>query len=106
MRLNQVEPIRQATFGGRLALARHAVALPNNEAPFGRGVSPIPHHPLEEPKEISLGLDQYPSTRLGRAAVKGDRAFILDIVHCSLLSRDARSQQRATSALFETLSKS
>ena len=69
-------------------------------------MSPIEHDPLEEPKEISLGLDQYQAVRLRRTTVERQGVRVLNVLHNSLLSREARSKQRATSALFETLSKS
>ena len=86
MRLNQVEPIRQATFGGRLALARHSVALPSNEEPLTLGVLLVKHHPVKCTNKVSLGLkkDQTPSET--GATVKSDGVAVFHIIHGSLLS--------------------
>ena len=85
MRLNQVEPIRQAIFGGRLALERHAVALPNSEALLDRGASPVEHHPAEQPKIELFGLEEDPSVGLGCASVKGKRVVVIEVIQRSLL---------------------
>lgn len=73
---------------GVSALERHTILLSGDEEPFGGGVTPVEHGPAEESDAVSPGLKKNPTTRLRRAAIEGDRVVILDIVHCSLLSRE------------------
>ena len=94
MRLDQVEPIRQAIFfrWAPLASARHAVVLADNETLIdGGGVALVEHHPIEEAKEISLGLKERQPARVRCAAVKSKRVGVLDVSHGSLLSEKLRS---------------
>ena len=86
MRLNQVEPIRQAIFGGRLALARHPVALPSDKEPLTLGAISVKHHPVKDTNKVSLGLDQYQAVRLRRTTVERQGVRVLNVLHDSLLS--------------------